>query len=243
MAISQSTGGYHRVNGVISGAAGFGKGAQGTMVLNGNNLYTGPTTIANGTLAINGSNVSDTLVGAGKLQGVGSVRILSVYDDASNANPAGALSPGDDTAAATFTASRADFADGGSYLFNLNDAATGAGIGWGLLSLNGAGTANGNLDVPAGAGGFTINLTGAGAGFDDGIDQVFTMVDAAAVTGFDPSDFVIDTSGFAPTYGGTFSVSDAGGNLNLVYTAVPEPAVASLMGIAGLVLLTRRRRA
>lgn len=231
------------VNGALSGAGGISKQVGGTLVLNNDNSYTGLTSVANGTLVVNGTNVSDTLVGAGKLQGNGAVRVLSVYDDLANANPAGVLSPGDDAAAATFTASRADFADGGRYLFNLNDVATGAGLGWDLLNLNGAGTPNADLDVTAGAGGFTIAVAGPGTGFQDGVSQSFKIVDAAALTGFDPSDFAIDTSGFAPAYSGTFSVSDAGGDLNLVYTAVPEPAISGLIGLTGLTLLTRRRRA
>ncbi len=231
------------LDGAVSGAGGISKQVAGTMVLNANNSYTGNTFIANGTLVVNGTNVSDTLVGAGKLQGDGSVRILSVYDDVDNANPAGVLSPGDDAAAAIFTASRADFADGGTYLFNLNEVATGAGVGWDLLSLTGVGTPNASLDVTAGTGGFRINLTGPGTGFDDGVSQVFKMVDADAVTGFDPSDFVIDTSGFAPAYAGTFSVDDAGGDLNLVYTAIPEPAGLGAICLAAFAMLVPRRRA
>lgn len=230
------------INGPISGAGGISKQVGGTLVLNGNNTYTGLTSIANGNLVVNGTNVSDTLVGAGTLQGGGTVRVLSVYDDLANANPAGVLSPGDNTTVGILTASRADFADGGSYLFNLNDATSGAGTGWDLLTLSGAGTPNANLDVAAEAGGFTIRLTGAGTGFDEAASQSFTLVDADAVTGFDAGDFLVDTSQFAPTFSGTFSVNDAGGDLNLVYTAIPEPSALAAIGLAALTALARRRR-
>lgn len=225
------------LNGVVSGEGGFSKGAQGTMVLNAD------TYLANGTLVVNGDNVSDTLAGAGRLQGTGSVRILSVYDDLDNGNPAGVFSPGDDTQAATFTASRADFADGGTYLFNLNDVNSTPGSGWDLLTLDGSdATANANLDVTAGTGGFTIDIDGDGSGFDPSQNYAFTMVSAADVTNFEPGDFVVDSTGFAPDLaGGTFDVQADGGDLNLVYTPIPEPTSAALLGLAGLALLRRRR--
>lgn len=229
-------------NGVISGDGGISKATQSTFVSNADNTYTGLTNVGNGTLVLNGSNLSDTLLGGGTLQGTGSVRVLSVYDEATNANPAGVLSPGDDTAAATFTASRADFADGGTYLVNLNDVNSTAGSGWDLLTLDGAhGTANANLDVSAGEGGFTIDISGPGAGFDPMENYAFTIVDAADVTSFDEGDFVIDSSSFEQDLaGGTFSVEANGGDLQLVFTAIPEPATASVLGLAGLMLLRRR---
>ena len=92
------------------------------------------------------------------------------------------------------------------------------------------------------AGGFLIDLDGAGSNFDASMDQSFTLVDADAVTGFDPSAFTLDTSGFAPDLmGGTFAVGVSGGDLVLNFTAIPEPASA-LVGVAGLGLMAMRRR-
>ena len=231
------------ISGPISGAGGLAKNNPGTLILTGANTYTGQTVINNGTLVVNGSSASDTIVGAGTLQGTGGARVLSIFDEATNPFDPGTLSPADDTTAGTFTAGRADFADGGDYLFNLNDVNSGAGVGWDLLNLTGAGTANANLDVAAGAGGFTINVTGPGSGFNDALDATFTLVDADAVTNFDPGDFVVVTTGFAPSYTGTFSVSDANGNLNLVYTAVPEPTAVAVLGLAAVAMIARRTRA
>lgn len=231
------------ISGPISGAGGIAKNNPGTLVLSGANTYSGQTVINNGTLVVNGSSASDTVVGAGKLQGTGSAKVLSIFDEPTNPFDAGTLSPRDDTLAGTFTAGRADFADGGDYLFNLNDVNGGAGVGWDLLTLTGAGTANANLDVPAGAGGFTINLTGPGTGFNEALDASFTIVDADAVTNFEPADFIVNTTGFAPSFTGTFSVSDANGNLNLVYTPVPEPAAAGVLGLLAFAALARRQRA
>lgn len=241
--VGGGTGTTVTVNGIISGDGGISKATESTFVFNADNEYTGVTNVGNGTLVLNGNNLSDTLLGGGKLQGTGSVRVLSVYDEATNANPGGILSPGDDTAAGIFTASRADFADGGTYLLNLNDVNATPGSGWDLLTLDGAhGTANANLDVSAGEGGFTIDISGPGDGFDPMQNYAFTIVDAADITNFDAGDFVVDSSGFGQDLaGGTFSVEANGGDLQLVFTAIPEPATASVLALAGLTLLRRRR--
>lgn len=226
------------VDGVISGAGGVSKLVGGTMVLNAINTYTGNTNVVNGRLVLNGSIAeSDTLVFGGTLSGNGEVRVLSVFDaDTTDAVAGGTVSPGDDASAGILSALRADFAEGGTYLFNLNDVDAGAGSGWDLISLDGP------LDVTAGTGGFTIDLDGAGAGFDPAQHYLFTLVDATEVIGFDSQDFVIDSTGFGPDLaGGTFSVQANGGDLQLAYTPIPEPASLALVGLGGLTLLRRRR--
>ena len=240
------------VNGVISGAGGVTKGAGGTLVLNANNTYAGGTFVSNGRLAVNGTSTSDTTVGGGTLQGTGQARILSVFDDPANANPAGTLSPADDTAAGTFTAGRADFGSGGMFLVDLNDVNGAAGTGFDQLLLNGnGGTPNSNLSVSADAATpFTVALDGTGAGFDPAQMYSFLIVAAGDVTGatptdaFDPATILVDASAFDPSFAGAFSVAETGGGLSLVYTpgtVVPEPTALAAIGFGGLALLRRRR--
>jgi hypothetical protein len=68
------------------------------------------------------------------------------------------------------------------------------------------------------------------------------------VTSFAATDFILDTTGFANAFTGTFGVSLGGGSLPgdasqiyLTYTAVPEPGSVLLAGL-GLASAIRRRR-
>ena len=61
-------------------------------------------------------------------------------------------------------------------------------------------------------------------------------------TSFAADKFAFNTTGFQNTLNGTFSVLQNGNNLDLVYSTVPEPNVAALLGALGGILLLRRRR-
>ncbi len=59
---------------VITGTGGLSKSGTGTLNLTGINTYTGPTSVTNGRLAVNGSLTSDVTVGAGgALSGAGTI--------------------------------------------------------------------------------------------------------------------------------------------------------------------------
>ena len=236
-------------NGSISGAGGLSKAGTGTLVLNGPSTFAGTTNVGNGILVVNGTSVSDTTVGGGILQGTGQARVLSVFGDTTVDGPEGTLSIADAATAGIFTAGRADFGVGGTYRLTLLDPDAAAGVGFDQLVLNGNGdTPNANLSVSATGGSFVIELVGGSAGFDASEDFSITIVDAADVTGagpddpFNPAGIAVDASGFGgDLMGGTFSVAEVGGDLNLVFTAVPEPASLALAGLGGLALLRRRR--
>ena len=60
--------------------------------------------------------------------------------------------------------------------------------------------------------------------FNDHTSYSYTFASGSSVVGFNANAFTINTSGFANAYTGAWSVAQNGGNLNLVYTAIPEPA-------------------
>ena len=138
------------------------------------------------------------------------------------------------------------------YKLELQSDGTGtAGVNWDKLAIT-TGINNDTL-INEGATPVTLKLqtltglgaNGALASWDGNTNHVWT--DILTTTGgwsvaFSPSQFTIDTSGFANSFIGTFSVVDNGAGLNLVYT-VPEPSVGlSLLLGSGLLASFRRRR-
>ena len=85
--------------------------------------------------------------------------------------------------------------------------------------------------------------------FVDANNYSWTLVSTTAgITGFSAGDFTINTlrnngtDGFSNPFTGKFSVDVSGNSLQLIYTAVPEPATWALIGLAALGLAATRRR-
>jgi hypothetical protein len=90
-------------------------------------------------------------------------------------------------------------------------------------------------------------LPGAVGDFNSGQNQSWHIVTTGSgITGFDSSKFSLDTSEFQNVLnGGSFSLSVNGNDLDLNFTAVPEPAaygLAMALGLAGFTLARRARR-
>jgi autotransporter-associated beta strand protein len=245
----------------------------GRFELSGSNTYTGATTIKGGTLAVGaaGSIGSSALIIVGDAGSTGSVLDLvatgGVAFGASqvvggSGTIAGAVtfgsgatvSPGNSPG--TLTVGDVTFAAGGNYNWQLFDSASSAGAGWDLLSGTGALTIASSTATP-----FRINLwTLSGTGpdvngdalnFDGSISTTWTIASfTGGILGFDPSVFQVITSatngtgGFTNVAPGIFGVAQSGNALQLVYTAVPEPASLALAcaGGAAIGLIARRRR-
>jgi autotransporter-associated beta strand protein len=211
-------GGSGNFSGVFSGNGSLVKLGTGTQVLDGNNTYTGSTTVSGGKLIVNGitgagqGNYSvasgATLGGSGTLNLAASkaVTILS----------GGILEPGNSAGTMTI--------NGG---LNLND---GAILNFELGSGGDTVVVNGLLTGSASSGGITLNLLP--------LSQFgsFVLLDwiGGSVSGLDLADFNV--------------VGEASGNLlivgsQLIFSSpVPEPASFALFGLGLLALAGKGRR-
>jgi autotransporter-associated beta strand protein len=224
-------------SGAISGT-GFGitKGGAGTLVLSGNNSYTGATDVTNGKLVVNGniSTSSLTTVAVGStLSGSGTVGAAIIN---------GTLSVGNSPGQMNFTDA---LTLAGTTIMEI-DGNAGAGIAGGhdFVNLTGVGPAGvltygGTLTIDIGAifapGSYSWNLFDMAS--ETGSFSSMTVVGDYSATLLD-----IDTDGIwdFSDPDNTWQFTESSGTLSLV-TTVPEPR-AALLGGLGLLALLRRRR-
>ena len=238
-------------SGVMSGSAAMtitnSTANTGTLTLAGTNSYSGSITIQSGTLALAATgSLSNSPTITVESPGIFDVSAYSplayapgpkqtltgfgtINGDVLIENGA-RIAGGASTQIGTLTNSGSLLLQsGGTNIFYIQNALTGAGVG------NSAVVAANNIGVLATSSSpYTIKLdsiTGTGAAgavsnFDRTASYTWTLATTitGAVTNFDSSDFVVDTSAFANlTVGGTFSVSNTGSALVLDYT--PETNV------------------
>ncbi len=205
------------------------KSGLGTLRMDGNNTYTGATTVSAGTLLINGTQTGGgayTVSSGGTLGGTGSIGL------ASNVNAT--LETG-----SKLLASSAD-----SLAFTL--------AGTGILDVSGAvGSGTGSmlfsLDAPAST---VVSLSGGGLNIGVGVmnfdDFGFSTTGSFGVGTYTLFGGASSLSGslgtsLTGTVGGLSSTISLSGN-NVILTVVPEPAAWMLTAVAGTFFITLRRR-
>jgi hypothetical protein len=221
--------------------------ATSKLILAGSNTYTGNTVVAEGELVVNGNIASSALTSVqngGTLSGSGTLGDTIIL---SGGTGSPGSSPGTQTIAGDFA-----WSGGGNYNWQIHDAAGAAGqlLGWDLYDVSGV------LDLSALTIGskFNINLwslsginpdaNGNAANFDALQNYTWTIVATdLGIVGFNPESFNIvtvannGTGGFSnDLLGGGFGLRVTGNNLELTFTAVPEPgtwvAAAVLAAVA-----------
>ena len=211
-------------SGAISGTGAFTKVGTGTQIFNGTNSYSGATTISIGNLQVNGStsNSAVTIASAATLSGNGTVGTVAVNSGATN-------SPGT-SAPGTLTSGAETWAGGGTYIWEINDAAGAKGVTWDWLNISGA------LNITANPGNkFNLKIATLTAGnaagpvvnFDNTLTYVWTIASASGgISGFNTANFNLVTNGFQNALGaGTFSVSQSGNDLNLIFTTAAQAVI------------------
>jgi autotransporter-associated beta strand protein len=240
------------------------KEGTGKLTLTGDHNYSGQTSITGGTLALSGSGAissSSIIVGANTTFDVAGVTGGYVLDATQilsgtgsvvgSMQVAGTLSPGNSPG--TLSTDSQAWLNGGNYNWQIHNATGTAGTGYDTMLIHGVLDLSNLTSV-----GFAINLwslssinpdvNGTALNFDSTLSYSWVLASATGgISGFEPSDFAINTSafngttGFANSYTGNFGLAVDGNNLVLNYTVVPEPETA-LLGSLGMLALLRRRR-
>ena len=248
------------------------KTGTGTATLTGDNSYTGTTDVNAGTLALSHASLNNiignsTVInvaggatldvsalggGTGGLELAGSQTISGsgAVVGGMTIGSGSVLSPGNSPG--TMTVDNLTWTDGGTYLWEINDSTGGQGVdsGWDFISitdtfdLSGI-TTNFDIDITSltlgNAPGLADGFTGlAFDGYPD-VDFSFTIATANDIVGFDASKFTLNSSAFQN--GGYWEIREDTNSLVLDFYAVPEPSSTALLGLGGLMLALRRRRA
>ena len=227
-------------SGTITGSAALTKTGNENLTLTGANTYTGDTIVSGGTLAVNGSlgNTSTSVGSSATLQGSGSINgsvtILS----------GGTLASGNSIESLITGSLSLEALSTFAYEMN-NDASTTAA---GDLT-----NANGGLTLDPGNAAI-LSLTELGIGSWDIGEKITLISYTGAWNGglFNYGGTLADNSNilfsgmewffnYDDTSAGSNFTEDLSGSKFVTMTAIPEPSITTLGGLASLALLRRRR--
>ena len=245
--------------GAISGTGGLSLIGNGPKSLDGPNTYGGPTTVTAGSLRVNGSITNDSTVtvsSGAQLGGNGTINSASTLQAGST------LSLVDGVGASALTFGKGLTVDATSitqwYLLSNTDAAgdAGATLGYSQTRVTG-----GNLTLASGAsvslnfqylvGGTQVSTVAWTDPFW-GASHTWKITDHAGSGTASVANYTISGTSFSDSTGtlldlttqGSFSISNDGQDVFLLFTAVPEPTTSVAIiatALAGLMAARRRR--
>ncbi len=216
--------GSQTFSGVITSYDAGGKversGADGTTIFTGDNTYQGGTLISQGTLLANNSTGSAlgsgmaTVTNLGVLGGNGFVTTATV-------NRGGIISPGaSSTNLANLTVTSLTFGEGATYLWQIGAATGTAGVNWDLI------TVDSWSDWASSANPVTIKVDSRGVtptGWNSGIARDWVILQPSSNSGFNASNFALDTTAFTGSVQGIFALyADSNGAIHLTYTPAAD---------------------
>jgi autotransporter-associated beta strand protein len=211
-------------DGVISGSGALTKTGNGNLTLTGNNIYTGDTTVSNGTLFVQGTLAGSVNVFGGTLGGNGAVSGSITVN--------GAIAPGTN-GVGTLSTGTNNWNSGGTYVCGING--TNATACDEIVM-------TGTLNMQATSGNpFTIKLVSLTGGNTPGTVPNFNKfanyswtitTSSGGVQNFAANDFVLDTSSFSNDFsGGSFSLTGDGNSLLVHY--IPPALIAPTLSDYG----------
>ncbi|PTX93212.1 hypothetical protein DB345_16435 [Spartobacteria bacterium LR76] len=228
----------------LSGSLSVTKSGSGRLVFDYENTYTGTTTIADGTLKV--GNTSGSATGSGKVVVDRLGSLIGSGTVSGEVEISGLISPGDSSVATLSTGSQT-WKNEGVYAWEIQSLTGPAGATWDLLEITGNLTIESTLENPFTIALSTLTLEGQAGllqGFSDTQNYSWTILSVTGSIGaWSMSQIVLDVSGFANDYVGSFSLAQDDQHLNLVYT-VPEPSAWNLLlaGSIGLIVWIRHAR-
>ncbi len=189
-------------------------GYSGAVFVHAGTLFVNGTTAASSAVSVSAGNGA-TLAGSGTVGGSVSL--------------SGTVSPGGTTnTTATLTTGGFTFNGSSSYRIEMNNATgtSGNANGWDRITSTGS--------ITCSASPITLNLVSLSVvNFNPANSYTWPIASGSSVSGFNTSNFTINTAGFV-AFTGTFAVTLTGGNtINLVYSP-PSSAPAQPSAIAGL---------
>lgn len=234
--------------GTVTGTGDFIKNGSGALTISSNaNAFSGGVVINAGKLLVTNSAGSATGSGAVNVNNGAAFGGTGLISGALIINGGGSVSPGSSPGQLQ-VGNGTTFASGGHYVFEINNTAGAPGTNWDLLSISGGLTISATVSTP-----FVLDLVSLNAGNTNGLLANFDptlayswkfVTTTTGITGFSAGAFQYNASNFSNSLDiGHFYVSQAGNDLYLNFTPVPEPTTWVLLSLGlSSVLLSLRRK-